>query len=89
MSISRLVAQYKKIYGEELNPWGWSEKEMKTVLEWCDFKKEEILLESDFNTCMKTPDYAKLFILEAIARKALIEIAPKRIKRRKKVAQNG
>lgn len=88
MSIERLVAQYKKIYNEDLDPWNWTEDQIQVVLDWCDAKRQDILLESKFNTCMKDPDYAKLLILEAIARQALIEIAPKRYKR-KKVARNG
>lgn len=86
--LENLVNQYKKIYNDDIEPHLWDENQANTVLEWCVNAKQRILLESHFNSYMNNKSYARVFLLESMARIVLREIAPKRI-RSKKVKKYG
>jgi hypothetical protein len=88
VNLNRLAQQYKKIYGESIDFLSWSEEDANKMLEWCSEQRERILLESHFNSYLNNKDYAKIIILESLARQILKEIAPKRIKK-KGIKKNG
>lgn len=81
-NINRLVKQYERIYGKTINVSNWGEDRANQILEMCSLNREKILMESHFNSYMQNKDYARILILETLARQVLIEIAPKRIKKR-------
>lgn len=82
LNTNRLIAQYEKIYGKTVDISSWNEETANKVLEWCDQKKQKILVESHFNSYLNNKSYTRILILEALARQVLREIAPKRIRKR-------
>ena len=88
IQLENLVKQYKRIYNDDIQPHLWDEKQANTVLEWCSKAKERILLESHYNSYMNNKTYARIYLLETMARIVLREIAPKRI-RSKRVKKYG
>ena len=84
VDLNRLITQYNKLYNADINPYNWSHQKAEKILEWCNKMRSSILMESHFNSYNTNSDYAKVLILETIARRVLIEIAPKRIRRKRK-----
>lgn len=82
MSLNLFIKRYKKLFNENLNPFEWSEEYSKVILNVCQKVKNNILETEDFNSYFQNPQYVKAVLLESIAKQILIEIAPKRIKRR-------
>lgn len=89
IDLSRLINQYHSLYTDKINPYEWNAEKATKILEWCNKARSKILMETHFNSYNQNSDYARILILEALARSILIEIAPKRIRKgNKKYGKN-
>lgn len=84
IDLTRLIHQYHSLYTDKINPYEWDANKATKILEWCNKARSKILMETHFNSYNQNSDYARILILEAISRRILTEIAPKRIQKGKK-----
>lgn len=84
IDLTRLVQQYHSLFTDKINPYEWDAEKATKILEWCNKARNKILMETHFNSYYQNSNYARILILEAISKRILTEIAPKRIKKGKK-----
>lgn len=89
-SIDRLQRYLRKGYNDFTDYRKYDEKSLQSILEKTQKENSLILKESKFNTYHKNPRYTKNMLVEAIIKKILREIRPKRtLKRKSSVRKNN